>query len=165
MSSSARQPVSSANPAVLFSKASALDGSSDFSRLLAPSPRYAILSLEFVAKPENAQSAPLSLPEDIQAAFAELPGFRGSMVMVSEQEPRLITAVIFWSAGDWQQRSSQCARRARAVLAPYLDRSLRVQTMVAHLPEPRAGEAEQTRVDSGYIDEESVVPEENVCAA
>lgn len=158
MSSSVRQPVSSANPAVLFSKAPALDGSSDFSGLLAVAPRCAILSLEFVAKPENAQSAPLSLPEDIQAAFAELTGFRGSMIMVSEQEPRLITAILFWNACDWQRRSSQCVRRARAVLAPYVDRSLRVQTMVAHLPEPRAEEAEQTPADSSYIDE-SVIQE------
>ena len=164
MSSSVRQPVSSANPAVLFSKAPVLDGSSDFSGLLAAAPRCAILSLEFVAKPENARSAPLSLPEEIQAAFAKLTGFRGSMIMVSEQEPRLITAVIFWSEGNWKQRSSQCVRRARAVLAPYLDRSLRVQTMVAHLPEARCEEAEQTRADSGYIDE-SVIQEENSCAA
>ena len=164
MSSSVHQPVSSANPAVLFSKAPVLDGSSDFSGLLAVAPKCAILSLEFVAKPENARTAPLSLPADVQAAFAELPGFRGSMVMVSEQEPRLITAVIFWSAGDWQQRSSQCARRARAVLAPYVDRSLRVQTMVAHLPAPHAAEVEQTTADPGYIDE-GVAQEENFCAA
>ncbi|HET7150683.1 MAG TPA: hypothetical protein VFI60_04685 [Candidatus Acidoferrum sp.] len=160
-----RQPVSSANPAVLFSKASALRTKSDLSGLLAVAPRCAILSLEFVAKPESARSAPLSLPADVQAAFAELTGFRGSMVMVSEQEPRLITAVIFWNSCDWQQSSSQCARRARAVLAPYVDRSLRIQTMVAHLPAPHAEEAEQTPADSGYIDEESVAQEENVCAA
>ena len=164
MSSSVRQPVSSANPAVLFSNASALQTKSDLPGLLAVAPRCAVLSLEFVAKPENARSAPLSLPEDIQAAFGELPGFCGSMMMVSEQEPRLITAVLFWSAGDWQRRSSQCVRRARAVLAPYVDRSLRVQAMVAHMPVPNAAEAEQTQADSAYIGE-SVVQEENSCAA
>lgn len=164
MSSSVRQPVSSANPAVLFSDSSVRHVKSGLSGFLAVAPRCAILSLEFVAKPENARTTPLSLPADMQAAFAELPGFRGSMIMVSEQEPRLITAVLFWSAGDWQRSSSQCVRRARAVLAPYLDRSLRVQTMVAHLPEPRAEEAEQTRADSSYIDE-SVIQEENSCAA
>lgn len=164
MSSSVRQPVSPANPAVLFSNASPHQRKSDLSGLLAVAPKCAILSLEFVAKPENAQTAPLSLAADVQASFAEQPGFRGSMVMVSEQEPRLITAVIFWSAGDWQQRSSQCARRAHALLAPYVDRSLRVQAMVAHLVAPQAAEAEQTTADSGYIDE-GVPQEENFCAA
>jgi hypothetical protein len=164
VSNPVRQAGSSGNPAVLFPNASALNLESDLSEFLAVT-RCTILSLEFVAKPESAQNAPISLPEALQAAFQEMTGFRGSMVMVSEQEPRLITAAIFWSGSDWQQRCSQCVRRARALLAPYVDRSLRVQTMVAHLPVPRAFETETKPRTSDYTVQESSARQANVCVA
>lgn len=164
MSNPVRQAGGSANPAVLFPGASTINLESDLPEFLAVT-RYTILSLEFVAKPERARCAPMSLPEALQAAFQEITGFRGSMVMVSEQEPRLITAIILWSGSDWQQRCSQCVRRARALLAPYVDRSLRVQTMVAHLPVPREMEAETKPSVSGYAVQERSTQEANVCVA
>jgi hypothetical protein len=164
VSNPVRQAGSSGNPAILFANASTLNLKPDLPQFLAVD-RCTILSLEFVAKPESARTAPISLPAALQAAFQEMTGFRGSMVLVSEHEPRLITAVIFWSGSDWQQRCSQCLRRARALLAPYVDRSLRVQTMVAHLPVLREVEKETQPSTSACTVLESIAQEANVCVA
>ena len=139
-------------------------------------PGWTVLSLEFVARPENARSAPLSLPGELQAGLEDLPGFAGSVVLVAEQEPRLITVVIFWSGSEGSRRCSQSIRRVRALLAPYVDRNLRLQTMMAHVPAPREIpeiSAETNADEAGFILRENsvhapvheAVPEETICVA
>ena len=93
-----------------------------------------------------------------------MPGFAGSVVLVAEQEPRLITVVIFWSGSD-HRRYSQSIRRVRALVAPYADRNLRLQTMMAHLPVPRAAAAETNSHDAAFIGVEGSVREETICVA
>ena len=127
-------------------------------------PATAVLSLEFVARPENARSAPLFLPGDIQTGLGDVPGFAGSLVLVADHEPRLITVVIFWNGSDGQQNCSHSIRRVRALLAPYLDRSLRLQTMMAHVPEPRGMSPETNSGETGFILRENSI-QEAVCAA
>jgi hypothetical protein len=54
--------------------------------------------------------------------------------MISDQEARLVTVITLWAGHDRAKRCSQNVRWVHALLKPYLDRCLRVQTMVAHLP-------------------------------
>jgi hypothetical protein len=54
--------------------------------------------------------------------------------MASDQEARLLTVVTLWSGNERQKLCSENLRWARALLAPYLDRCLRVQILNAHLP-------------------------------
>jgi len=51
------------------------------------------LSIEFVAKPHEAHRAELAIPSALAAAFKEVTGFAGCLVMVSDQEARLLTVV------------------------------------------------------------------------
>jgi hypothetical protein len=122
-------------------------------------------SFEFVAKPEKAVCAPLSLPAAIQSGLEDLLGFAGSLVMVSDQEARLVTVIIFWEGSEARESCALSLRRVRALLAPYLDRCLRTQNMLAHLPAPSALRDEPGSIDTRFIASESIAQEANVCVA
>lgn len=123
------------------------------------------LTIEFVAKPDKARSAPALLPAAITGALQDVTAFAGCLVMVSDQEARLITVLTFWTGGDSQRSCSENLRWVHALLSNYVDRCLRVQTMVAHLPclslrrEPANSAGTDARMP------ESSRPEIDVCVA
>jgi hypothetical protein len=92
------------------------------------------LTVEFVAKPQVAQRVKTAIPATIAGAFDGVAGFAGYLVMVSDQEPRLVTVVTLWTGDNRSTSGRENARWVRKLLAPYLDRCLRVQTSFAHLP-------------------------------
>ena len=98
------------------------------------SSRITALSIEFVAKPNEAHKVHAALPAAINGTLGEVAGFAGCFVMIANHEARLVTVVTLWSGEDRMQRSSENLRWIRALLAPYLDRSLRVQTLAAYVP-------------------------------
>lgn len=126
---------------------------------------FTVFSFEFVAKPEQAASATLFLPAAVQSGLEDIPGFAGSLVMVSDQEARLITVIIFWNGTDARRSCERSVRRVRALLAPYMDRCLRMQNLLAHLPKPQELQLQPSSIDNCFIGEESVAQEANVCAA
>ena len=122
-------------------------------------------SFEFVAKPEQATGAPLFLPAAIQSGLKDIAGFAGSLVMVSDHEARLITVVIFWSGTEAGRSCERSVRRVRALLAPYVDRYLRMQNLLAHLPKQQELQPELGSIDNCFIGDESVAQEANACVA
>jgi len=98
------------------------------------SSRITALSIEFVAKPHEAHKVHAALPAAINGALGEVAGFAGCFVMIANHEARLVTVVTLWSGEDRMQRSSENLRWVRALLAPYLDRGLRVQTLATYVP-------------------------------
>jgi hypothetical protein len=92
------------------------------------------LSVEFVAKPQEAYCVEATIPAAIAGALKDVDGFAGCLVLVSHHEARLVTVVTFWAGNDRAKCCSQNVRWVHALLAPYLDRRLRVQTMAVHLP-------------------------------
>jgi hypothetical protein len=92
------------------------------------------LSVEFVAKPQEAHRVEATIPAAIAGALKDVTGFAGCLVMISDQEARLVTVVTLWAGDDRVKRCGQNVRWVRALLTPYIDRCLRVQTMVAHVP-------------------------------
>ena len=164
MSSPARYTSSSEKPVASFP-----DISDARCRVEAPIARVAngltAFSFEFVAKPEQAAAAPLFLPAAIQSGLEDIGGFAGSLVMVSDQEARLITVIIFWSGTEPRRSCERSVRRVRALLAPYLDRCLRVQNLQAHTPKAQELPSEPSSIDSHFIVDESIAKETNVCVA
>jgi len=122
-------------------------------------------SFEFVAKPEEARNAVQFLPGEIHAGLEDVPGFAGSLVMASDQEARLITVIIFWDGSDARSNLERGVRRLRALLAPYLDRCLRVQNLLAHFPTQQEPYSQARSIDTRLITEDSIAEEANVCAA
>lgn len=98
--------------------------------------RMTALNIEFVAKPQEASRVPSVLPTAINQALAGVAGFAGNFVFVADYEARLVTVVTLWTGEDRMQRCQQNLRWVRALLEPYLDRCLRVQTLTALLAEP-----------------------------
>ena len=98
------------------------------------SSRITALNIEFVAKPNEAHKVHAALPAAINGALGEVAGFAGSFVMIANHEVRLVTVVTLWSGEDRLQRCQENVRWVRALLAPYLDRCLRVQTLAAFVP-------------------------------
>lgn len=123
------------------------------------------LSIEFVAKPEKARSAPALLPAAINGALQAVTGFAGCLVMVSDQEARLITVVTFWTASDGQNCCNKNVRWVRALLSNYVDRCLRERTLVAHLPMVPSIRSQTNSTDVDNMTQESALTEENACVA
>ena len=111
-----------------------------------PSPLQALtaLSIEFVAKPEEAKRAEDSIPAALESSLRELEGYAGCLVMISNLEARLITAITFWSGPHGARLCQQNARWVNALLKPYTDRCLRSQTVFARVPS-QAGFASSSR--------------------
>ena len=97
-------------------------------------PPIAALSVEFVAKPQEAHRVQAVIPAAIAGAFKDATGFGGCLVMVSDQEARLVTVVTLWTGSERVKCCRENVRWINAVLEPYLDRRIRVQTMIVHLP-------------------------------
>jgi hypothetical protein len=98
------------------------------------SSRITALNIEFVANPKEAHKVHAALPSAIQEALGEVAGFAGSFVMIANHEARLVTVVTLWSGENRMQRCNENVRWVRALLAPYLDRCLRVQMLDAYVP-------------------------------
>jgi hypothetical protein len=97
-------------------------------------PPVTALSIEFVAKPQEAHRVQAAIPAALAGALKGLNGFAGCLVMISDQEARLVTVITLWAGSDRAKCCSQNVRWVKALLKPYLDHCLRVQTMVVHLP-------------------------------
>jgi hypothetical protein len=100
----------------------------------AVSPPITALSIEFVAKPQEVHRVQAGIPAAIAGALKDVRGFAGCLVMVSDQEARLVTVVTLWTGNERVKCCRENVRWVNALLAPYLDRRIRLQTMVAHLP-------------------------------
>jgi hypothetical protein len=91
--------------------------------------------VEFVAKPQETHRVQSAIPPALAGALQDVSGFAGCLVMISEQEARLVTVITLWVGND---RLKQCRENANGVhklLAPHVDRCLRVQILAAYLPE------------------------------
>jgi len=131
-------------------------------------PPVTALSVEFVAKPQEARRVQAAIPGALASALKDVNGFAGCLVMISDQEARLVTVVTLWAGNDRAKYCSQNTRWVHALLKPYLDRCLRVQTMVAHLPvlpmldflpamEPRTNASEECSMMQDHISEDETV--------
>ena len=90
--------------------------------------RIAALSIECISKPEDAETAHITIPAVIHGAFGTNPAFAGSLVLVSDKESRLMSVVTFWNAKDRLD-----ANRIYELLTPNVDHFLRIRTADAYL--------------------------------
>lgn len=127
--------------------------------------QLAVLSIEFVAKPNEAQNVQSSLATAIQGALGQVAGFTGSFVFIANHEARLVTVITLWSGEDRMQRCNENVRWVRALLAPYQDRCLRVQTLSAY-GSGAAQMAQDFEPAADEVPQEATLnQEEAVCAA
>jgi hypothetical protein len=85
--------------------------------------------LELVAAPGQSERLQREIPLLLRKANASNDGFVGSMVLLSDQEARLVTVIIFW-------RGEVSAKQyddlwLEGLLEPYVDRFSRARTFVS----------------------------------
>jgi hypothetical protein len=125
--------------------------------------RIIALTIEFVAKPNETHRVQAALPAALQGAFGEIAGFAGGFILIANHEARLVTVVTLWSGEDRVQRCSENLKWIRALLNPYLDHCLRIQTLAAFVPEMKvAPEPAVTACDQLEAVEDDVIA---TCAA
>jgi hypothetical protein len=128
-------------------------------------PRVTALTVEFVAKPQEARRAESAIPDSLVGALKDVTGFAGCLVMVSDQEARLVTVVTLWAGEERAKRCIQHVRWINTLLAPYVDRRLRVQTMNARLPFLAMFQTEIREPDYGSRGQNKDSADETVCLA
>jgi hypothetical protein len=122
-------------------------------------------SVEFVAKPGEALKAQSALAPAITGTLNEVTGFAGCILMTSDQEARLMTVVTFWRGSDRMKHCNANVRWVNALLAPYMDRKLRVQTMVAQLPGASLLESGTASPNESASNDVYAEREDEVCVA
>jgi hypothetical protein len=91
------------------------------------------LSVDFVAVPSEAKRLRDVIPADLEGALQVLDGYKGCMVLASDQEARLVTVITLWSGSDGLKQCRENAKWVKRLLTPYVDRWLRTQTQITSL--------------------------------
>lgn len=93
-----------------------------------------VLSMEFIATPQDAARVCQMIPEAMTATLKEVAGYAGCLVMSLDQESRLVTVLTFWKGEDRQRCCSENRRWIYKLIGPYLDRCLHERTYTVHPP-------------------------------
>lgn len=96
-------------------------------------PEVIAFGVEFVALPGQAAKLQTAIPEAMCNEFRDHGGFSGCMVLVPEQEARLVTVITLWTGRDRARLCNENARRIEKLLVPYVDRWLRTRRLAAFL--------------------------------
>jgi len=124
---------------------SAMENETVFER---PQP-LAALCIDFVAKPEEVHHLKSTLPAAFRGGLGQVAGFVGCLVMISDREARLVSVTTFWARAEGTTCRSKRARWVQALLIPYVDHCLRVQTLDAYVGASRSA-------GGGIVERESV---------
>jgi len=100
---------------------------------VAPAPEFIAHGVEFVALPGEAAKLQRAIPEAMRSTFGNSGSFSGCMVLVSEQEARLVTVITLWTGTDRVDQCDENARHVEKLLDPYVDRYLRTRRLAAFL--------------------------------
>lgn len=99
----------------------------------ASTPEVIAHGVEFVALPEEAEKLQTEIPETVRSAFGKCTSFSGCMVLVSEQEARLVTVITLWTGSERVRQCNENSKRLKRLLTPYVDRWLRTRRLAAFL--------------------------------
>jgi hypothetical protein len=99
-------------------------------------PRVIAQGVEFVALPEKAERLQAAIPKALKSALGGSRTFSGCMVLVSEQESRLVTVITLWAGTDRAKECNEKSSQVKRLLTPYVDRWLRTRRLAAFLSVP-----------------------------
>jgi hypothetical protein len=108
-------------------------------------------SVQFVATPKAALVAPTAIQSAVTQTLNEVTGFRGCLVMISDQEKRLVTVLTFWFGENRSRYCNENVSWIYRLIAPYLDHFLRAQTLSAYLPAPSESPIRSQTLDQSPI--------------
>lgn len=122
-------------------------------------------SFEFVAKPSEIQRLQVNIPAALTGVLKDVTGFAGCLVMVGALEARLVTVVTLWAGLGSHRRCSENVRWIQTILAPYVDRSLRMQTHFAAVSSILTHQPEANAADERFLEQANGTHGEGLCVA
>jgi hypothetical protein len=99
----------------------------------APTPEVIAHGVEFVALPGEAANLLRAIPEAMRNTLGNSRSFSGCMVLVSEEEARLVTVITLWAGRNRVEHCNENSKQVKKLLAPYVDRFLRTRRLAAFL--------------------------------
>ncbi|MFI5059607.1 MAG: hypothetical protein ACHQLQ_15665 [Candidatus Acidiferrales bacterium] len=99
----------------------------------AGTPEVIAHGVEFVALPGKAAKLQNAIPEAMRNTIGNSRSFSGCIVLVSEQEARLVTVITLWTGRNRVEQCNENAKQVKKLLAPYVDRFLRTRRLAAFL--------------------------------
>ena len=106
-----------------------------------------------MAVPDMAARLQATLPAAIRSALQKSEGFAGCVVMVSEEEARLVTVVTFWRGKQRSSKANANALWVEQLLGPYIDRQLRVNKLRAQIAWPAGAPTAKSAELAGEMNE------------
>lgn len=100
------------------------------------SPMVVAHAVEFVALPGKATKLRALIPPAMRDAAADSDTFAGCIVLLSEQEARLVTVITLWKAADPTNEYLESCKKLENILEPYVDRWLRSRRLAAFVCPP-----------------------------
>ena len=97
------------------------------------------LRAEFVVKPGKEEAVQNTIAGILRDSFERERDFLQALVLVSEQETRLMTVITFWHSQGFAEARERRVMWLRKKLTAYLDQWLRVQSYSAHVMESKSG--------------------------
>ena len=100
------------------------------------SPIVVAHAVEFVTLPGKASKLRALIPPAMRDAAADSGTFAGCIVLLSEQEARLVTVITLWKAADQSNEYLEGCKKLENILDPYVDRWLRSRKLAAFVCPP-----------------------------
>ena len=93
-------------------------------------------TVEFVALPGKTEKLCKEIPLAMRQANGKSESFSGCMVLISEEEVRLVTVITLWMERDSLKERDEKLDQLKKLVAPYIDRMLRTRRFVSLLSVP-----------------------------
>jgi len=90
------------------------------------------LRMDFVAKPGTPGDFAGVVAELLSRAGLDREGLRTSMLLISDQESRLVTLITLWESGQFNKSRDRLTAWMFKLVARFADGPLRTRTSVAH---------------------------------
>jgi len=85
----------------------------------------AAVCIEFVTNGLGAAQAGSAISEAVEEVLGAVPGFAGCLVLVADEEKRLVTLIAFWGGAERLALTRNSAPWIHKAIAPYLEHCLR----------------------------------------
>jgi hypothetical protein len=103
---------------------------------MSTTPQVFAHSVEFVALPGKTEKLVREIPVAMRQANGKFKDFSGCIVLVSEEEARLVTVITLWTERDSSKGPNENLDHLRTLLEPYVDSWLRTRKFISLLSIP-----------------------------
>jgi hypothetical protein len=97
----------------------------------AVTPRVFSQTLEFVALPGRTEKLCREIPLAMREANAQSKNFAGCIVLISEEEARLVTVITLWTGKDHLKACSDSLDQLKSLLEPHVDTWMRTRRFIS----------------------------------